>query len=307
MPKLLATGASGFVGQALQRHLQAQPGAGFMLCGEADSYDLLDAAALRALIERHQPTHVLHLAAQSHVPTAMQDPAGTLQVNVVGTANLLKALTDCGFAGRLLYVSSADVYGTVAQTALPVTEDTPPAPRNPYAASKVAAEVLCQQWQRSHGLDVVIARPFNHTGPGQRPDFALSGFARAIAAIALGLQPPQLLTGNLQVSRDFLDVADVIDAYLALLQNRQSGPGGQIYNVCSGVETGLHHALQILIELGGVPVQLQPDASRLRPNEQQRMCGSHEKITQHTGWQPRRPLRETLKQLLHHWTQELTP
>ncbi|MGY8905381.1 MAG: GDP-mannose 4,6-dehydratase [Burkholderiales bacterium] len=304
MIKLLATGASGFVGQALQRHLLAGKGGGVELCGVDDAYDLLDAAAMHALIARHRPDSVLHLAAQSHVPTAMQDPAGTLQVNVVGTANLLKALTDSGFVGRLLYVSSADVYGAVAEAALPVTEDTPPAPRNPYAASKVAAEVLCLQWQRSHGLDVVIARPFNHTGPGQRDDFALSGFARGIAAIALGLQPPQLRTGNLQVTRDFLDVQDVLDAYLTLLQK---GHSGQIYNVCSGVECGLHEALQTLMDLAGVQVDVQVDASRLRPGEQLRMCGSHQKIRADTGWQPQRPLRETLQQLLQHWTQELTP
>lgn len=304
MIKLLATGASGFVGQALQRHLQTDAGNAIALCGAADIYDLLDPAAMHALIERHRPDQVLHLAAQSHVPTAMQDPAGTLRVNVEGTANLLKALTDSGFAGRLLYVSSADVYGAVAEAALPVTEDTPAAPRNPYAASKLAAELLCLQWQRSHGLDVVIARPFNHTGPGQREDFALSGFARDIAAIGLGLQPAQLRTGNLQVTRDFLDVQDVLCAYLALLQK---GRSGQIYNVCSGVELWLHAALQALVDLAGVPVDVQVDASRLRPNEQLRMCGSHQKIHTDTGWQPQCPLRETLQQLLHHWTQELTP
>jgi GDP-4-dehydro-6-deoxy-D-mannose reductase len=306
MIKLLVTGLSGFVGQALQHLLRTAPPAGLdqsiELLGPSADFDLQDGAAVRALVLGMQPDWVLHLAAQSHVPTALNNPAGTLQVNVVGTANLLKALSDTGFKGRLLYISSADVYGAVATENLPVSEATLPAPRNPYAASKVSGEVLCQQWQRNPGLDVVIARPFNHTGPGQRPDFAISGFARDIAAIKLGLQPPQLVTGNLQVTRDFLHVEDVLRAYLLLLTKGQSG---QIYNVCSGTECWLHDAVRGLADLAGVSVELVTDAARLRPNEQLRMCGSHALLSAHTGWQPEVPLQTTLEQLLTYWTEEL--
>lgn len=271
-------------------------------CALDEEPNVLDGDHLRRAIAAHQPDWIIHLAAQSHVPSAWADPAGTLGVNAGGTANLLKAMGDAGFTGRLLYISSADIYGAVAQARLPVTEDVPAAPRNPYATSKVAGEELCRQWARTRPLDVVIARPFNHTGAGQRPDFALPAFAREIAAIKLGRQPPRVLTGDLDVTRDFLDVRDVIAAYLALLDG---GAAGETYNVCSGREVRLGDALSMLIRMAGVQVEIVSDPARLRPAEQRRMCGSHARITGATGWQPTFALSDTLSQLLDYWMQEL--
>lgn len=303
----MATGASGFVGQALQAELAATcwqwQGLGMPhavridWCPPAPDLEMRDEASIRRSLEQARPDWIIHLAAQSHVPTAWSDPAGTLQVNAGGTALLLKVLAERGFKGRLLFVSSADIYGVVPESGLPITEDRVPAPRNPYASSKVAAEVLCGQWARTHGLDIVIARPFNHTGPGQRPDFVLPAFAQDVVAIAEGRQPPRLLTGDLGVTRDFLDVRDVIDAYLALLAQ---GEAGQTYNVCSGREVLLHGALQQLLELAGVQVEVDTDPARLRPAEQRRVCGSHAKLTQTTGWHPRYSLRDILAALLDH-------
>jgi GDP-4-dehydro-6-deoxy-D-mannose reductase len=247
---------------------------------------------------------VVHLAAQSHVPQSWSDPAHTLAVNVCGTANLLNALAGTGFRGRLLYVSSADVYGSVPPPALPVTEQAPLAPRSPYASSKVAAEVLCRQWARTRQLDVVIARPFNHTGAGQRAEFVLPGFAREIAAIKLGRKAPQVLAGDLDVTRDFLDVRDVVNAYLALLAR---GNSGETYNVCSGREVHIGDVLHRLIALAGVQAGVAVDPARFRPSEQRRMCGSHARITADTGWVARIGLDQTLQQLLDYWTRELDP
>jgi GDP-4-dehydro-6-deoxy-D-mannose reductase len=300
-PKLLATGHRGFVGTALREFLQSQPDAPAQWCPLTHESELLDSVQLRAMLDEHQPDWVVHLAAQSHVPQSWSDPARTLQVNVCGTANLLNALSESGFRGRLLYVSSSDVYGSVQQADLPVTERAPPAPLNPYASSKVAAEVLCRQWAGSRKLDVVIARPFNHTGPGQRTDFALPGFAREIAAIKRGRQAPQVLAGDLDVTRDFLDVRDVVNAYLALLAR---GRSGETYNVCSGSEVHLGDALRRLAEMAGVQAAITVDPARFRPSEQRRMRGSHAKITAETGWVPAIPLDETLQQLLDHWTRD---
>ena len=302
----MVTGHSGFVGTALRESLEsiqspqaAQP-TGPLWLAPADDFNLLDAASVqRAVAQR--PDWIIHLAAQTHVPTAWADPAQTLQVNAGGTATLLKALADIRYTGRLLFVSSADIYGVVPESELPVTEARAPAPRNPYASSKLAGEVLCQQWARTHGLDIVIARPFNHTGPGQRGDFALPSFAREIGAIARGAQPARILTGDLDVTRDFLDVRDVVEAYLALLA---SGQSGQTYNVCSGREVRLRDALEALVSLAGVRADIVTDPSRLRPSEQRRMCGSHERITQATGWQPRINFRDTLRALTEHWKLE---
>ncbi len=301
----MATGHDGFVGQALQSMLAAHDwhwqGHALTWCPPRPGFELRDEASIRASLEQARPDWIVHLAAQSHVPTAWSDPAGTLQVNAGGTALLLKVLAEMRFAGRLLFVSSADVYGVVPEPELPITEAREPAPRNPYASSKVAAEVLCRQWRRTHGLDIVIARPFNHTGPGQRPDFALPAFAREVAAIAAGAHAPQVLTGDLQVTRDFLDVRDVLEAYLALLAR---GQGGETYNVCSGRELLLQEALTQLLQLAGVQAQVATDPARLRPAEQRRVCGSHHKITQATGWQPQIALRATLQALLEHWNRE---
>ncbi len=299
--KLLATGHKGFVGMAMRAWLEENPGCGARWCGLTDEHNVLDAAALRSMVEAHQPDWIVHLAAQSHVPSSWSDPAATLHVNAGGTATLLKVLTDVGFKGRLLYVSSADVYGAVAPELLPVSEQVQPQPRSPYAVSKVAAEALCQQWARTQPLDVVIVRPFNHTGPGQRPDFALPAFAREVAAIRLGRQAPRILTGDLAVTRDFLDVRDVIAAYVALLA---SGRSGEIYNVCSGRECNLRDALDQLLALAGIQAEVATDPARLRPSEQRRMCGSHDKLTAQTGWQPRIALRDTLAGLLDFWMKE---
>jgi GDP-4-dehydro-6-deoxy-D-mannose reductase len=254
------------------------------------------------MLQEHRPEWVVHLAAQSHVPHSWTDPAATLQVNVCGTANLLNALTGSGFKGRLLYVSSADVYGAVPERGLPVGEEAAVSPRSPYASSKVAAEVLCRQWARTRGLDVVIARPFNHTGPRQRTEFVLPGFARELAAIKLQRQAPRVGVGDLDVTRDFLDVQDVARAYVALLSK---GRSGETYNVCSGREVHLGDALQRMVSLAGVAASIEVDPAKLRPAEQRRMCGSHAKITADTGWTPRIALDDTLRQILDYWTREL--
>lgn len=297
--KLLATGHRGFVGTCLRQVLQEDPDLGVSWCPLESETDILDPAGLRAMLEEHRPDWVVHLAAQSHVPASWADPAATLRVNVCGTANLLNALAQIGFRGRLLYVSSADIYGSVDEAALPLTEETPLAPRNPYSSSKIAGEVLCQQWARTRQLDVVIARPFNHTGAGQRADFALPAFAREIAAIKRSGQPGSVQAGDLEVTRDFLDVRDVVAAYLALLAR---GHRGETYNVCSGREVHLGQALRMLIELAGVQARIVSDPARMRHSEQKRMFGSHRKLTQATGWQPRIEFQETLAQLIDYWT-----
>jgi GDP-4-dehydro-6-deoxy-D-mannose reductase len=301
--KLLATGHRGFVGTAFREFLQSHDGT-VAWCPLVGETNLLEPAQLRAMVREHQPDWVVHLAAQSHVPQSWSDPAGTLEVNVCGTANLLNALSEADFRGRFLYVSSADVYGSAAEADLPLTEDAPLAPRSPYASSKVAAEVVCRQWALTKQLDVVIARPFNHTGPGQRPEFALPGFAREIAAIKLGRQPAQVLAGDLDVTRDFLDVRDVVNAYLALLAR---GRSGQTYNVCSGREVHLADALRRLVDMAGVQAEIAVDRARFRPAEQRRVYGSHAKLTADTGWTPRIAFDQTLQQLLDHWTRELNP
>ncbi|MGH8354586.1 MAG: NAD-dependent epimerase/dehydratase family protein, partial [Pseudomonas sp.] len=230
MKQLLVTGLTGFVGRNLQALLMAGAAGDWQLY-ESARFDLLDPQAIDRALANGCPDAVIHLAGQTFVPEAFRDPARTLQVNLLGTLNLLQALKRRGFGGTFLYVSSGDVYGQVAEADLPVVETLVPHPRNPYAVSKVSAELLCQQWSYAEPWRIILARPFNHIGLGQSESFVIAGMARQIARIRLGLQAPVLDVGDVDVSRDFLAVQDVIAAYLALLER---GRSGQVYNVCSG-------------------------------------------------------------------------
>lgn len=294
--KLFVTGASGFVGQHLTRRLQDVPGDWQLL--ELGRCDLLQPAELDAAFSNGVPDGVIHLAGQTFVPEAFRDPAATLQVNLLGTLNLLQALKRAGFSGSFLYVSSGDVYGQVAEADLPIHEGLLPRPRNPYAVSKLSAELLCQQWSYTEGWRIVLARPFNHVGAGQRDAFVLASAARQIARMRQGLQPPRLEVGDVDVTRDFLDVRDVIEAYFALLDQ---GISGEVYNVCSGQEQKIRDLIQQLAELAGIELELVEDPARMRRAEQRRVCASNAKLQQATGWKPNITIRQTLGTILSDW------
>ncbi len=297
--RLLVTGRHGFVGETLARFLDDSAERGrWTLTDVPLSLDLRDAAATKHLVTEARPDAVLHLAAQSAVPDSFRDPETTLQVNLVGTLHLLQALSEAGFSGRFVYVGTGDVYGLVPASELPVAETRLPRPRNPYAVSKLAAEALCWQWHVCHAMDLIIARPFNHIGYGQSERFAISDFARQIAEIKNGGRPSIVHAGNLDVTRDFTDVRDVVAAYFALLDRGQSG---EIYNVCSGIETSVGSLLQQLIALAGVEATIERDPLRARGAEQQRVCGDPRKIRNATGWTPMTPIRTSLAAALQFW------
>jgi GDP-4-dehydro-6-deoxy-D-mannose reductase len=304
MKKLYVTGASGFVGHHIA---QVVADGGFGACelnAMPEGLDIRDRAALQASLVSVQPDWVIHLAARSFVPESFADPRATLDVNVFGTLNLLCVLRDMKFQGRLLFVSSGDVYGAVPETALPVTELRWPEPRNPYAASKISAETLCLQWHRSEHLDVVVARPFNHIGPGQDQRFVVSALAQQVAAIAAGLQEPTLTVGDIDVTRDFSDVRDVVSAYAALLRE---GRDGQTYNVSSGREVTIRSILRSLCSIAGIDPVIAQDSSRLRPSEQRRMVADCQRLRDDTGWAPSIPLETSLQQIFDQFRMKQKP
>jgi GDP-4-dehydro-6-deoxy-D-mannose reductase len=294
--RTLLTGATGFVGPHVRAQIDCVP-----LGPLDDPVDLRDSEAVHAAVAETKPEHVIHLAAQSFVPASFDDPLDTFQVNFIGTFHLLQALKETGFAGRMLYVGSGDMYGLVAPELLPITETCPLRPRNPYAVSKVAAEMLCYQWSQTERFEIVMARPLNHLGPGQSDRFAVASFAAQLAAIKKGRQAPELIVGDLNTTRDFLDVRDVVQAYALLLER---GRSGEAYNVCSGVERSLHWMLEQLLALCGVDVEVRVDPRRLRPNEHNRVCGSHDKLTHATGWQPQVPIETSLRDLWNYWMEQ---
>jgi GDP-4-dehydro-6-deoxy-D-mannose reductase len=299
MKRLLVTGRHGFVGRTLARMVAADAAlAGWVVIGPPEELDLRDGEAISALVGRAGADAVLHLAAQSFVPDALRDPATTLQVNVFGTLNLLLALKHHAFRGRMVYVGTGDVYGVVPEQSLPVSESHLPAPRNPYAVSKLAAEALCYQWTITEGMDIVLARPFNHIGWGQSDRFVVSHLARQIVSIKQGLSKPVVAVGDIDVTRDFTDVGDVVRAYFALLA---AGSSGEVYNVCSGADRSVRSVLARLAQLAGVEITIEHEPARLRRVEQRRVCGNPAKIRLTTGWQATTPLDESLTAMLRYW------
>ncbi|MBU2763743.1 GDP-mannose 4,6-dehydratase [Acidithiobacillus caldus] len=292
--KLLLTGANGFVGRYVQAALPCVP--------LPDGLDLRDRQALSVFVAELRPNAVIHLAAQSFVPAAFENPRETFDINFTSTLNLLEALHAAEFRGRMLFVGSGDTYGQVPETDLPVREDHPLRPRNPYAVSKVAAEALCYQWSQTSGFEIVMVRPFNHIGPGQSPRFVLADFARQVMEIHLGRRVPVLQVGDIDVTRDFTDVRDVVRAYGLLLER---GRNGEVYNVCSGREYRIRDLLQQLLALAGVDARIEQDPARLRRAEQRRMVASFAALERDTGWQPAIPMEQSLQDLLNDWEKKL--
>lgn len=298
---IFITGASGFVGRALIQTIQSVPGT-FQPILSPKRLDIRDRPGLIDFFSHVKPDYVIHLAAQSFVPRSFELPGETFEINFLGTLNLLEALRAADFSGRLLYVGSGDQYGLVPESELPILETRPLMPRNPYAVSKAAAEMLCFQWSLASDFDIVMARPFNHIGPWQSETFALSGFARQIVEIKLGRHEPRILTGDLAVTRDFSDVSDVARAYLLLLAH---GHQGDVYNVCSGQEFRLDQLLEQMLNMAGVTADIMPDPARFRPAEQKRAVGSNLKLRSHTDWQPQVSIEQSLQNILNDWEAKL--
>lgn len=310
--RVLITGATGFVGRhlrsfAAERDAEivgaARAEAARADAGDLDRYvevDLLEADAALELIATEQPDRVFHLAAAASVSESWGAPAATIETNLTITLNLLEAIRRASPRTRVLVACSGDAYGPVEREGLPVREGRPLRPQSPYALSKAAIDLLAGFYADAYDLSVLRARSFNHAGPGQSDTYAVSSFAQQIAeARARGERSMELLTGNLDVARDFSDVRDAVRAYWLLLE--RAGPGA--YNVCSGRSVKLSHLVQVLAEVAGVQVRTRTDPGRLRDAETMDIYGSHERLSEATGWKPEIPLEATLADTLEHWSE----
>jgi GDP-4-dehydro-6-deoxy-D-mannose reductase len=310
--RVLITGIAGFVGGFLAEELLRhgaevhgleQPGADRAHLGGLDELrlhdcDIRDPDGIRAVLYKASPEWIFHLAARSFVSLSWKSPAETFATNVIGQVNLLEAVRNLGLKCRIHIAGSSEEYGKVLEGELPIREENPLRPLSPYAVSKVAQDLMGYQYFQSYRMDIVRTRAFNHTGPRRHEHFVLSNFSKQVAMIEAGLQKPVLLTGNLDVERDFLDVRDVVRAYRLALEK---GEPGEVYNVSSGRGWRLQDLVDRIVGRCSVRVEIRRDPARLRPSDLPAVRGSAEKFTQRTGWRPEIPIDQTLQDLLDYW------
>ncbi len=262
--------------------------------------DLADVAATRQVLRAVAPERVFHLAAVALVPASWADPAGTLRANTETTLNLLEAVRREAPEAHVVVASSGEVYGP--PVALPVDEDAPLRPQNPYAVSKAAADLLAGFYADAHGLHVIRARAFNHAGPGQVPAYAIASFARQVAqALVAGRRRARVVSGNPRSRRDYTDVRDVVRAYRLL--GEHAPPGA--YNVCTGASTSVEEVIALLGDAAGVEVEHEVDERLLRPHEVLEVCGSRDRLTSATSWSPEIALASTLADTVAWWRERL--
>ncbi len=315
--RTLITGITGFAGGWLAEALLARGGHEVVGIGRAGHWppelrhldgrvalfglDLCDGPRVEAALREARPERIYHLAGYAHVGRSFQEPDAAWQGNLQATRCVLEAAARLDPQPRVLAVGSGLVYGDPVKPDQVFTEDAPLRPTSPYATSKAAADLVAYQLARSHGLEVVRARPFNHIGPRQSPDFAAAHFARQLADVRRGRRPPVLETGDLSARRDLTDVRDVAAAY-ALLMER--GRPGEAYNVGSGASYSMQEVLDRLVALAGVAVEVRRRADLERPADTPGMRVSSDKLRAETGWAPRHSLDETLGDTLEYWSQE---
>lgn len=313
--KALVTGISGFVGgylgeMLLDRNIELY---GTKLEGEQvlphiNKYanimdvDLRDRDMVYNIIEDVRPDLVFHLAAQSSVAASWKRPDITMEINMGGTINLLDAIREINPAARVLIISSSEQYGRIRAGDVPIGEDMPQNPVNPYAVSKASQEMLGKVYADAYDMDIVMARPFNHTGPRQQPIFVIPDFAHRIALMENKTMDPVLMVGNLDAIRDFSDVRDVVEGYFCLITK---GKRGKAYNIGSGKGFSIREILKKLLEMSSVDIEVVMDQNRLRPSDTPILICDNTKIKTQVGWQPRIQLDKTLSDVLEYFRQNI--
>ncbi len=318
--KILITGFSGFVARHFVDHLEHNgieseilgidiipPQSDFNnysnLSVRFEQVDMLDGATVESVFGMFMPEYVLHLASYSSVGFSWKNPVLTFK-NITGIhLNLLEAVRKYSPSCRVLSVGSSEVYGSVTEDSLPLSEEHELSPLNPYAAARVSQENLSKIYCGGYGLDIITTRSFNHIGPGQKDIFVIASFAKQLVEIKKGIKPEKkLVTGDISVIRDFLDVRDVVDAYYRLMIN---GVTGEAYNICSGDGIGLNKIIDMLCSILKISIQIETDKSLIRPNDSRIIFGSNNKLTSSIEWQRKISLERTLADIIEYWDEKL--
>lgn len=317
MKKALITGIAGFAGSHLAELLLTKGFEVYGLCRprsktdhiesiksklHLEDADLLDSHSLYTTISRIKPEYIFHLAAQSFVPTSWVSPSVTLEVNIVGSANIFEAVRQVGIDPVIQIACSSEEYGLVYPNEIPIKETNPLRPQSPYAVSKLAMDYLGYQYFCSYKMRIVRTRGFNHTGPRRGETFVTSNFAKQIALIEKGKQEPVIQVGNLEAQRDWSDVRDIVRGYL--LAAEKCDPG-EVYNICSGKGVKVSDMLNLLLSKSKAKVKISPDRARIRPSDVPILIGDNRKFVAKTGWKPEIPFSQTMGDLLNYWRERV--
>lgn len=318
--RALITGITGFAGSHLAEYLLAEhPGVEvfgtYRWRSRMDNVehlrsrvklleaDLRDYTSMYNALERSRPDFIFHLAAQSFVPSSWTAPNETLTTNIAGQTNLFEAIRSLRIDPVVQLACSSEQYGLVLPDEVPIKETNPLRPLSPYAVSKVAQDYLGYQYFQSYGLKAIRTRGFNHTGPRRGQVFVTSNFCSQVAAIELGLQEPVIRVGNIEAIRDFTDVRDMVRAYWLAVNH---GKPGEVYNIATGHGIRISELLDRIIALANVEVKIEVDPERLRPSDVEILIGDSSKFRADTGWEPRIPFEQTVRDLLDYWRRTLT-
>ena len=312
--KALIIGGGGFVGRYLAEHLLQDCGWETIVTKlpketvevegcEAYNLDILDKDAVEALLVRHKPDAILHLAAQSSVAYSWKNPQLTADINIHGCLNVLDAVRDIpDYSPKILLIGSGEEYGHILPEETPIKENNCSRPGNIYAATKACQNMLGKIYADAYGLDVMMVRAFNHVGPRQLPQFVVSDFCKQVAEIMAGKREPVMRVGNLTAARDFTDVRDVVRAYSLLIEH---GKSGEVYNVGSGRAIVIQEILDRIIAHSGKEITVEVDPAKLRPVEVPVIRADISKLQADTGWQPEIPLEQTIAETLEYWKQHI--
>lgn len=301
MKTVLVTGSEGFVGSHLIKVLGEKGYKIVATClpqlipkkGKYVALDILNLDLAIEVVKQHEPDMIFHLAAVSSVARSFRDRAIAYSTNIAGTANLLEAAKSLDKKTKFFFVSTCEVYGGGED----LKEDAPVVLKNPYAISKYAAELICGDYG-ADGLECVILRPFTHTGPGQAETFVLPTIAKQISEIEKGKRAPLIELGNIEAKREFLNIGDIVDAYVLAVEKCRSG---EMYNIASGNGYTIAELVKMFAELSKKSFEMRVNPVKVRKVDIPVLLGNGDKFSALTGWSPRIKITKTLEDLLNYW------
>ncbi|MBP6431254.1 MAG: GDP-mannose 4,6-dehydratase [Ferruginibacter sp.] len=315
MKKYLITGASGFVAQHFLNLLEVKQKDVIVLGVDVNKpevlvtykfvnyqfkqLNLLDKDAVHDLLLNFEPNYILHLASYSSVAYSWKNPVEAFANNSTIFLNLVDEVRILNLKSRILSVGSSEEYGNITKEDLPVTELVEPKPNSPYAVARLSQEMMSKIYTNYYNVDIVMTRSFNHIGPGQKDIFVISSFAKKLTDIKKQVvKADKIVVGNIALVRDFVDVRDVVKAYLLLFEK---GVKGQVYNICSGIGNSLESILTKMIKSLNLSIEIEIDNDLIRPNDIQKMIGSNNKLANETGWSVEYDLDRSIKDVIEYW------